>query len=261
MTDEEYAECFMSFWGIRTQIARLLTHHGLEKGVKILDIPSGHGVFALEIARVISRGQVHGIGLLNDVQTFKAFCRSLPSEDQQYLTLIDYHVMDATHLGFKPSSFDFVVNFLGFEDINMTRGQQGVQQALRECSRVLKPGGILQLTLCLEGNTPDERVARDVFSLLGCRALFHPKEWYIEELSHCGIPLLDEHWFHTHRKMTVSQAKEEISFACREIPRLFSSYGVTTMPFESLWDKVGDRIEAHGMAYYSHLCVLIGQKR
>jgi len=260
MTDQEYGECFMKFWGIRAQIARLLTQYGLKKGAQVLDIPSGHGLFALEIAKVISSGNVHAIGLWNDLETFQAFSHSLHPVDQLYLHIIRYHIMDAVCLGFKTNSFDFVVNFLGFEDINMTRGKQGVIQAIKECHRVLRPGGIFQLTLCLEGDEPDERIAKEVFEMLGCNAIFYPKEFYIEELNHCGIQLLDEKWFHTHRKMTAQQAKEEISFACTETPSIFSSYEVRTMPFEVLWDRVKDRIEVHGMAYYSHLCVLVGQK-
>ncbi|MBU7031532.1 MAG: class I SAM-dependent methyltransferase [Theionarchaea archaeon] len=260
MTDEEYAECFMKFWGIRKDIARLLTEYGLKKGAVVLDIPSGHGLFALEIAKIISPGTVHAIGLMNDVETFENLSRSLQRDNSRLLEGIQYHAMDGTRLGFKSDSFDFVVNFLGFEDINMTRGKEGIMQAVRECARVLRSGGIFQLTLCLEGEEPDEKIAREAFEILGCNALFYPKEYYIQHLTHCGIKVCDERWFHTHRKMTARQAREELSFACTEIPIIFSSYGISTISFDSLWDRLKDRIEAHGMAYYSHLCVLIGEK-
>ena len=261
MTDEEYEACFMKFWGIREMIARSLLPYGLAEGKHILDIPSGHGLFALEIAKLLSSGHVHGIGLFNDLKTFQALSRSLHPADVPFFKKIYYYLMDATHLGFSSSSFDFVVNFLGFEDINMTRGKEGVRKAIQECHRVLKPGGIFQLTLCLEGDAPDEKIATDVYTLLGCDAIFYSKEFYVDELIRSGFTVLDEQWVHTCRKMTARQAKEEIYFACTQTPCIFSSYAVHTVPFDTLWKKVKDRIETHGMAYYSHLCVFISSKK
>jgi len=48
--------------------------------------------------------------------------------------------MHAKSLEFKDGSFDHVVNFLGLEDIQMTRDRQGVEKAFKEAHRVLRPG-------------------------------------------------------------------------------------------------------------------------
>ena len=126
--------------------------------------------------------------------------------------------------------------------------------------RVTNLGGIVQVTLCLEGDEPDQVIAKEVMQYLGCDAVFYPKEFYINELHKAGARILAELWVHTHRKMTTAQAKEELLFACRETPRIFHTYDVRTVSFDDVWHKFKTRIDNHGMAYYSDLCVLICQK-
>jgi ubiquinone/menaquinone biosynthesis C-methylase UbiE len=261
MTDEEYENCFVEFWGIRAKIAHLLTDYGLKPGVRVLDVPAGHGFLAFEIAKVMQEGTIHAVGLQNDLETFKKFSRSLRNPEKAYLKLITYAVMDAVELAFPSESFDFIVNFLGLEDINMTWGIEGVRQSLSEVVRVLNTGGIIQVTLCLEGDEPDQVVAKDVMEYIGCNATFYSKDFYSEELENLDVDILTEKWFHTYSKMTMSQAKEELQFACEETPKIFRDYNVRTCSFDKLWQKFGNRIRMHGMAYYSDLCVLIGQKR
>ncbi|MFX0095606.1 MAG: class I SAM-dependent methyltransferase [Candidatus Hodarchaeota archaeon] len=262
MTDEEYKNCFVDFWGIRTKIVNLLSAYRLQAGVRVLDVPAGHGFLSYEVAKVIHQGVIHAIGLQNDLETYQKFFHSPKSKaDQNFLKLITYHVMDATQLDFPSETVDFVVNFLGLEDINMTRGVEGVKKSLAEFVRVLKPKGIVQLTLCLEGDEPDQVIAQQVMDFIGFNAIFHPKEFYIRELENLGVEILAKNWFYTQRKMTATQAKEELEFACTETAKIFQDYNVRTISFEELWDKFGKQIEIHGMAYYSNLCVLIGQKR
>jgi ubiquinone/menaquinone biosynthesis C-methylase UbiE len=261
MTDQEYEECFVEFWGIRSNIAHTLTEYGLKPGISVLDVPAGHGFFSYEVAKVIQRGEIHAVGLKNDLESFERFSRSLKTESERYyLDMITYSVMDAVNLGFPSEIFDFVVNFLGLEDINMTRGKKGVKKSLSEFVRVLTCNGVIQVTVCIEGDEPDQVIAKEVMDYLGAQAVFYPKEFYVQELETLGVSIVAEKWFHTHKKMTAKQAEEELRFACDEPPKIFSDYNVTTVPFDELWDKFGSRIETHGMAYYSDLCVLIGRK-
>lgn len=257
MTDEEYETCFTEFWGIRSKIVYTLSEYGLNPGSIVLEIPSGHGFFAYEIASYIKTGRVYAVGLHNDVKAFKAFSRSI--KDYKYLKSIYYNIMDATQLGFSFESFDFVVNFLGLEDITMTKGVEGVKQSLSECVRVLKRGGFIQITLCLEGNEPDQVIAKEIMEYC-LDAVFFSKSFYVEELERLGITICGEKWFHTRKKMTADQAKEELKFCCEEAPIIFADYNVRSVPFDVLWQKFGEGIEKYGMAYYSNLCVLIGQK-
>ena len=259
MTDEEYENCFVDFWGIRSKIAHLLLDYGLNPSVRVLDVPSGHGFFAHEISKVIKSGHVCGVGLSNDAETFEQFSKSSESFEN-YQDLITYCVADATALPFPSGIFDFVVNFLGLEDINMTKGQSGVTKSLSEFVRVLKPDGIILITVCLEGDEPDQLLAKEVTEYIGSNALFYPEDFYVEELEKLDTEVIGTKWFYTHRKMTAAQAREELQFACDETPKIFTKYKVHTVSFDNLWQKYGERIERYGMAYYSHLCVLIGRK-
>ena len=262
MSNKEYAKSFTHFWGLRRKIARTLIPYGLKADSKILDILAGHGFYSYEIAKIIEKGKIISIGLSNDVESFQRVKQSKTRrKHQKLLDLIDYRLMDATKIEYPENSFDFVVNFLGLEDVNMTKGIDGVKEALKECSRVLKPSGILQITLCLEGNDPDQIIAKEVTEAIGHQAIFYPKEFYIDELKRNNIEIIKEKWFYTKRKMTQKQAKEELIFACEETPKYFKDYKINTMTFEELWDKYGERIKKYGLAFYSQLLVLIGQKQ
>ncbi len=261
MTNEEYNACFFDFWDLREEIAQSLVLYGLHPGTHVLDVAAGHGLFAFEIAKIIQRGEVHAVGLENDLNAFQRFQRSLPREERQKVRkVLQYHVMDATNLAFPSARFDFVVNFLGLEDINMTKGEQGVKDCITEVVRVLKSQGILLLTVCLYGDQPDEKLAKELSRQIGHNAIFYPKEFYIEQLTSKGVKIMEEKWFYTRRKMTSSQAKEELQFACAKTPKIFDKYNVETVTFETLWNKYQDAIDAHGVAYYSDLCVIIGKK-
>jgi ubiquinone/menaquinone biosynthesis C-methylase UbiE len=261
MSKEEYAKSFTRFFGLREKIAKSLIDFGLTSEMKILDILAGHGFFSYEIAKIIKKGKITAIGLQNDLDSFNSFSKKLKDGKQRKpLELINYELMDVTNLEFPDNTFDYVINFLGLEDVNMTRGSEGVKQALRECARVIKPSGNLQITLCLEGDEPDQIIAKEVTELIGHQAIFHPKEFYIEELEKNNIEIIGERWFYSRRKMTAEQAKEELTFACDETPKYFKEFNIKTISFDELWSKYGERIEKHGMAFYSQLLTLIGRK-
>jgi ubiquinone/menaquinone biosynthesis C-methylase UbiE len=262
MTNKEYTKSFTHFFGLRRKIAKTLTNYGLKSGSKVLDILAGHGFFSFEIAYNLRNGKIIAIGLKNDLDSYYKSLKSLSKRKQRKITnIVEYKLMDVSQLEFADNSFDFVVNFLGLEDVNMTSGIDGLKQAISECSRVLKPSGILQFTLCLEGDEPDQVLAKEVTKSIGHQAIFHSKDFYIKELEKNKIKIVDEKWFYTKRKMTAKQAEEELSFACNETPKFFKEYGIETIPFEELWKKYGEEIKMHGMAYYSELLILIGKKK
>ncbi|MBU7017499.1 MAG: methyltransferase domain-containing protein [Theionarchaea archaeon] len=260
MTDEEYERCFIDFWGIRSKIAHLLLDYGLQSGSTVLDVPSGHGLFGYEIAKIIKKGEIHAVGLLSDLGTFRQFFGRLKGPEKEYLKLMSYYVADATDLPFQSGKFDFVVNFLGLEDVNMTRGIAGVRKSISEFVRVLKSNGIILITVCLEGNKPDQVLAKEITEYMGINARFYSRDFYYSELQKSAVKIVCEKWIHTYRKMTAAQAKEELQFACEEAPRIFKKFNVSAVPFDDLWQKFGERIEKHGMAYYSDLCIMVGRK-
>ena len=227
----------------------------------MLDVPAGHGFFAYEVAKLMGEGEVHAVGLPNDLRDFQeAFGGWGTPGEAGFERLIEYHVMDATRLTFPDGHFDLVVNFLGLEDINMTRGEDGVLSSLSEFVRVLRPGGTLLITIEQEGREPDEVLWWEVARCIGHNAVFHPVAFYTDHLAGLGVEVLEELACPTGRKLTSQQATEELRFTCEETPRHFGDYGVTTANLDDLWARFGERIDRHGMAYYSNLLAIIGRR-
>jgi ubiquinone/menaquinone biosynthesis C-methylase UbiE len=174
--------------------------------------------------------------------------------------LVDYLVTDVVSLPIADNSTDFVVNFLGFEDINMTHGLSGVASSIGEIHRILRKNGFVELALCIEGDEPDEILSRDVSRYIGHGAFFGDKDYYLTILEDAGFGVVGERWFYSHRKMTARQAEEELRFACEETPKNFSEFGVRTKTFDEVWNRFGSRIQRVGLSYYSDICVLIAEK-
>ena len=99
---------------------------------------------------------------------------------------LDLRVMDAAHMEFEDSTFDFVHSEAVFEHIDNVPG------AIRELNRVLKPGGIAIVTPHLfpslsgghnlEWILPDQRRSENVAPWDHLREKRHPANTYMNEL-------------------------------------------------------------------------------
>jgi ubiquinone/menaquinone biosynthesis C-methylase UbiE len=261
MLEKEYKESFTKFFDLRDKITNFLMDYSLFDANRILDIPAGHGFFSIEIVKKIPKVNIIAIGLKNDKNSFEKVKNSIvQTKEGNFIKNIDYKIMDASDLKFPKEYFDFVVNFLGLEDINMTIGKMGLRKSIKEFVRVLKVGGKIQIAINIEGNQPDQILATEINQAIGPNAIFYPKSFYADELTKNGIKIINERWFYTFRKMTLSQAKEEIKFACQNTPNIFKDFNVRTVPFEKIWKKYKSRIKKYGVAFYSRILVLIGKK-
>jgi hypothetical protein len=150
------------------------------------------------------------------------------------------------------------VNFLGLEDIHMTRGIGGLRGTFRGVGRVVKQGGHFSFVVMPpeEAETPAQRLEVEVFSrVLG--ATWLSADEYLELLGDAGFSLVRREAFHTGMKLTPGQAREEIRFACEEAPKIF---GVKTISFEEAWSIFGDEIEREGLGHYSRVVLMIAKK-
>ncbi|MFX1264937.1 MAG: class I SAM-dependent methyltransferase [Promethearchaeota archaeon] len=258
-TDDGYRRAFDHFGGIRKRIAEIMHELCAGPADMILDIPSGHGYFAAEVASSFASCRCLGVGLPSDVDSHFRL-RDSDVYPQEVWSRIEYLCCDAVQLSLADSSFDLVVNFLGLEDIKMTRGEEGVVQALSEMVRVLKADGLLQISISEYGDLPEERVAREAWSATGLNVEFAPRDWYVEALEGLEMKVTREEVLTFPKKMTVHQAKEELRFACEEAPKTFASFGVTAVSFKDVWSEFGDLIAKHGMAYWSRIRVIILKK-
>ena len=167
--------------------------------------------------------------------------------------------MDASSLGFQAEIFDHVVNFLGLEDVHMTRGREGVEKAFKEAHRVLRPGGFFCFVAMPsdEAETHAQRNEIEVFSWI-CDATWLTRAEYMDLISGSGLALEYGKVFRTGKKLTVEQAKEEIVFACDNVPFI---YGRPACSFDEAWERFGDSITEHGMGHYSRLELFVTRKR
>jgi SAM-dependent methyltransferase len=106
---------------------------GLGEPARILDMGCGIGVHAQAIAREFPGAEYHGVDVAAGLLKFGHLIaeeRGVP---------IHFHQKDAAHTGFEDGSFDLVISNILFHETNAAR----LPQILRECRRVLRPGGAM----------------------------------------------------------------------------------------------------------------------
>jgi ubiquinone/menaquinone biosynthesis C-methylase UbiE len=251
LTDKEYETYFSSLNGLRRRIARVLP---IKSGIYILDIATGYGFYSLEIAERGRNLKITGIDITkSNVENTK---RDI--EKRNFGEKIEVIQMDATEMGFPDKKFDMVVNFLGLEDIHMTRGKDGVQNTFNEANRVLKSDRFFCSVIMPtdEMETEAQRTEVALFSYI-CDATWLNYKEYEEMLARAKFKIVEKKHFFTGRKLTPDQAKVEIKFACREVPKI---YGIYTPSFEDVWERFGNKIEENGLGQCSRVLLIIAQK-
>jgi hypothetical protein len=257
-SQEEYENAFVHFGDIRKKIANLVVSLCKIDSMNVLDYLAGHGYLGLEISKTAPSSNVVGFGLPNDVLTHRKLREKIAQPE--LFSSIDYVCTECTSLPFSEASFDLIVNFLGFDDLKMTRGPDGIKMALVVLSKLVTSGGFIQLSIVEYGNTPEEVIAKEVWDVIGLGSTFLSETYYREVLEGLGLRLLRSVSFRFPKKMTPKQAKEELEFACNEAPKIFASFDVHSISFHELWEKFRDRIDEHGMAYWSRIRVLVFRK-
>lgn len=107
----------------------------LVPGMRVLEIGPGKGSYTLEVARKVAPGTVHAC----DISPYVVE-RLRERAEREGVDNVDARVEDVFSLGFPDSSMDRVYMMSTLPEI------PGPVEALRECRRVLKPGGLLSLS-------------------------------------------------------------------------------------------------------------------
>lgn len=251
LTDEEYQTYWFRLEGLRKGISKDL---GLNVRMKILDVGAGHGLFAIEMARQLERGNIVGIDI---VDTGLRKAKKLV-KDAEVTDIASIIRMDAVKLSFQDGCFDLATSFLGMRDIYMTKGRRGVKKTVEEMIRVVKPQG--RIALCItppeDMETEDQKIAvkleGEIFG-----ALSLPKKFYVDIFKENNVGLSETRVYFTHKKMTANQTKTEFKDGI-EIARKIYSKNVPS--FEEIWDKYGEKIETFGYGMYSKIVTLVAQK-
>lgn len=251
VSDDEHSTYFSNLNGLRTMIVKALP---IKKNQHVLDLATGYGFYAIELWKLNNTLKITGIDISqNDVFNARNNIKELKLEDQ-----IKIIQMDATKMDFPDEEFDMVVNFLGLEDIHMTKGKIGVQKTFSEVNRVLKPEGYFSFVVMPtdEMETEAQKIEVELFSYI-CNATWLKAKEYEEILNETGFKLIRKEEYYTGKKLTSKQIKEEIEFACNNVQKI---YGIETPTFYDVWDKFGKRIEKHGTGHYSKVVLFISQK-
>ncbi|MCK4757495.1 MAG: class I SAM-dependent methyltransferase [Thermoplasmata archaeon] len=245
VTDDEYPEYFSKLNGLRARIARDLP---TQPGLRVLDLATGYGYFALELAMCEPEIEIIGIDI-SEVDISKA---------KQFNGKIKFLQMDATSMSFPDEHFDIIMNFLGLEDIHMTKGKDGIQETFQEVSRILKPGGYFCFVVMPPEmmETEAQRLEVALFSYI-CNATWLSLDEYRKILYEAGFMITSQKEFSTGKKLTSAHAKEEIKFACVNVPKIYS---IQTPTFDEVWTKFGDEIESYGLGHYSKVVMIESRK-
>jgi ubiquinone/menaquinone biosynthesis C-methylase UbiE len=251
LTDEEYNTYWFRLGELRSQIAEGL---GLQNGMKVLDVGTGWGLFALEMARQLNIGEIIGIDMVYE-ELREA--RKLAVETELE-SILSFRRMDATRLSFPDSSFDLVGSFLGMRDIHMTRGEGGVKRAVEEMIRVVKPRG--KIALCVtppeDMETEDQRLAIKVEGEV-FEAKSMPKKFYLDIFQENDMKTIETRAFATGKKLTANQTKIEIAEGIQIARHI---YGKRVPGIKRIWEDYGESIEAFGYGMYSKIVQISAQK-
>ena len=248
VSDREYPNYFNTVGGLREKIAESLP---FSQGT-ILDVATGSAFFAAAVAKVRPRARITAIDI-GKLDAARMVLEKSGAADR--VTLLN---MDATKMDFPNSSFDHAVNFLGLEDIHMTRGRKGVEDTFKEVHRVLKPGGTFSFTAMPSdrAETPAQALEVEVLSYI-CDATWLKEAEYLRIAESRGLVVQSRKVFKTGKKLTLEQARQEIEYATENVPRL---YGRAARSFDDAWGKYKERIRQNGLGHYSRVELFVTRR-
>jgi ubiquinone/menaquinone biosynthesis C-methylase UbiE len=251
VSDAEYRNYYQKLNNLRSRIAAELP---LRPDTCILDVATGPGLFASEVAKRHSSLRIIGVDICQD----DARQARANLEKANLTSRVEILKMDATQMAFPAGRFDLAVNFLGLEDIHMTRGKTGVQRTFIEVSRVLKPGSNFCFVVMPpeEMETEAQEIEVALFSYI-CNATWLSAKEYETMAEKAGLKLIEKRSYYTGKKLSPEQAKAEIRFACDNVPRL---YKTDTRSFEEAWARFGQSVSNNGLGHYSKTVLLATQK-
>lgn len=211
--------------GIREKVVDELI---LMKGMKVLDIGSGDGLFAITFSKKLSRGMVVGIDIDQDeIQDAEEHARSTKAT-------CEFKKMDAYKLEFKNEYFDIVGCFLSLEEICSSKND--LEKLLVEMTRVIKKGG--QIVLCvltLDEDNKSQKLLMKILEEFGWK--FFKKSDFIK--------ILQKRTFSIRSKIYDAnlhlKSEEALKF-------LDFGFGIKDLPnWESVWRKYKSLIEKIGL--------------
>jgi len=256
---ESDAERWMEIDKLRSKVAE---HLQVSHGSRVLDVLVGEGDFARAVAESSKQTQVTaGEILASDLREAK---RRI--ERDRLKEHVDLLRMDVTCMAFAADSFDYVVNFSGWEDFTALSGEEFIDKVFSEMVRVLRAKGTLALAF-IPALTPKDELSRKDEELQEYlykshkRPKYFHEEFFIQMLKRHGVKLEEKKSFETRKsRLNPNDAKKFLKWCCDNY-RSFYAPDVVMRPYGEIIRRFGKFIQKYGVRERrSKFILLIGKK-
>jgi ubiquinone/menaquinone biosynthesis C-methylase UbiE len=244
---------------VRRQVAE---HLHIPQESRILDVLVGEGDFARIIAKSSKESHViAGEILASDLKEGK---RRI--ERDRMRERVELLRMDITRMAFADDSFDWVVNFGGWEDFAAISGEAQIDKAFTEIVRVLKKNGILAITFIptLEARDKVSRKDKKIYEYLyksSKRPKYFSEKFFLQMLEKHGIKLLRKNVFKTSKnRLRPRDAKRFLRWIYENYED-FYALDVEMRSYREIVQKFRGFIEKYGIRERrSKFILLVGKK-
>jgi ubiquinone/menaquinone biosynthesis C-methylase UbiE len=241
---------------------KVAEHLRVPQGSWVLDVLVGEADFARAAARN-SEGSLVVAGEILDSDLKEARRRV---EHDGLKRRIELLRMDITCMAFMNDSFDYVVNFTGWEDFTAVSGEKLVGTAFSEIVRVLKPDGVLALTFIPALDRKDRISSKDdelheYMYESGKKPKYYSEQFFLRTLKKHRMGILRRSVFETPKsRLKPEDAEKYIKWICENYRGFYAS-DVKMREYEGIMRKFGAFIERYGIRERrSEFILLIAQK-
>lgn len=255
---ENDTERWQALSRLRYDVARYLK---IKSRSKILDVLVGYADFSRAIAKV------HDIKVtaieIADEDIKKANERIKKEGLQDKVRIIK---MDATDMEFPDGYFDWVINFIGWEDLTAISGKRGVERVFSEMTRVLKKTGTLVITFIPEIGVTDaiskkDKELEDYIWLGKKRRMFFDERFFTGLFKKYNIKVIDRKPFRTTKHRIKAEDAKGVLKWFEDNYESFYPPDVKMRPYKEIMKKFGLFIDKYGMEEDAcRVIVLIGKK-
>jgi ubiquinone/menaquinone biosynthesis C-methylase UbiE len=174
--------------------------------------------------------------------------------------------MDATKMKFADKTFDYVVNFIGWEDLSAFSGESAVKKVIKEMIRVAKDGGFVSIAFIPKRKSKnyisrkDAELKRFMWKSKK-RPQYFSEESFVSLLKKEKVKIIKRSIIKPHKnRLNPRDAKESIKWEYENYRRWYASDVEMRSP-DQIMQKFGKFIDKYGVeARMPEIIVLIGQK-
>lgn len=244
---------------VKSNVARDLQ---VPRGSLVLDVLVGEGDFSRAVAASSKETfVVAGEILSSDLKEAKRRV-----EKEKLRGRVGLLRMDVTNMAFRDSSFDYVVNFTGWEDFTAISGEELIDKAFSEMTRVLKPNGLLAVTFTPSLEPKNEiskrdKELQDFMYKSSKRPVFFKEEFFHRQFERNGIKILKRKVFQTSKdRLQPLDAKEYIKWICTNYKDFYAP-NVEMRTHEEILTEFREFIGKYGIREMkSTFTLLVGKK-